>query len=105
MPLLRGNVYWATFNDKVGEKPWLVVSNNQRNARLHSALVARITTSRKPPLDTVVELTHADPLVGRVLCDDIDVLYEDEPHRPAGALSPATMRSVNEALRIALGLP
>jgi len=104
MPLLRGRVYWATFDEHVGEKPWLVVSNNHRNARLGSALVVRVTTSPKPPLASIVELTHEDPLVGRVLCDDITVLYSDDPYRPDGTLSPGTMQAVDAALKVALGL-
>ena len=104
MPLLRGQVYWATFDERIGEKPWLVVSNNQRNARLGSALVVRVTTSPKPPLASIVELTHEDPLAGRVLCDDITVLYSDEPYRLAGTLSQGTMRAVDAALKVALAL-
>ena len=98
------NVYWATFDERIGEKPWLVVSNNQRNTRLGSALVVRMTTSQKPPLASIVELGSDDPLVGRVLCDDITVMYSDDPYRPAGALSPRTMQAVDAAVKVALGL-
>lgn len=104
MPLLRGQVYWATFDEEIGEKPWLVVSNNQRNTRLGSALVVRVTTSPKPPLASIVELTHEDPLAGRVLCDDITVLYSDDSRRPAGTLSPRSMQAVDAGLKVALGL-
>jgi mRNA interferase MazF len=103
MAFVRGNVYCADLTG-AGEKPWLVVSNNARDRALGSALVARLTTTAKPPLASVVELNQADPLVGRVLCDDITTIYDDDPHRHAGALSPGTRSAVASALRVALGL-
>jgi mRNA interferase MazF len=103
MAFVRGNVYFADLTG-AGEKPWLVVSNNARNRALGSALVARITTTVKPPLASIVELDHTDPLVGRVLCDDITTIYNDDPHRHAGGLSLGTMGAVAVALRVALGV-
>lgn len=104
MILSRGNVYWADLGH--GEKPWLVVSNNARNNALPSALVARITTTtKKPDIDSVVQLEHADlPLVGRVLCDEVETLYEDEVSRHGGALTPGTMMRVDRGLRAAFAL-
>lgn len=105
MTPLRGRVYAAVVNERLGEKYYLVVSNNQRNRRLDDVLVVRLTTSRKPALDSIIELTPADqPLVGRVLCDDIEALYADEITRELGALSPGTMRHVDDGLRVALSL-
>ncbi len=49
-----------------GDKPFLVVSNNARNAKLDDCLAVRVTTSHTPDLASIVELTAADPLVGRV---------------------------------------
>jgi mRNA interferase MazF len=98
----RGQVYWADLG--AGRKPYLIVSNNSRNRHLGSALAARITTTTKPPITSVVELGPADPLVGRVLCDDLTVLYPDDHAEPAGALTVATMRRVDAALRVALAL-
>jgi mRNA interferase MazF len=102
MALARGQVYWADIG--AGRKPYLVVSNNSRHRHLGTALVVRATTTAKPSLDSIVELGAADPLVGRVLCDDITVLYGDDAVEPAGALSPATMRRVDAGLRVALAL-
>lgn len=86
-----------------GAKPWLVVSNNQRNRALDTVLVARISTTLKP-LPTRVDLTGDDPLVGQVLCDDLEQVYSDELGARLGALSPATVRGVATGLRLALGL-
>ncbi len=100
-PPLRGQVYRVDLGH--GLKPWLVVSNNPRNARLDAVIAARITTSVTPAaLPTVVALSSADPLVGHVLCDDLVPLYRDELTILLGALNARTMRAVSAALRIAL---
>jgi mRNA interferase MazF len=99
---VRGRVYWADLG--YGRRPWLVVSNNRRNARFEDCLVARITTTSKPPDEpTVVRLAAADQLAGSVLCDDITRAYHDEL-TDAGALTKATMDRVNDGLRAALAL-
>ncbi len=100
----RGRCYFARIAE-VGEiKPFLVVSGNQRNRALDSFLAVRITTSRKPALASVVELGPLDPLVGRVLCDEIGVVYRHEVTGEAGAVSRDTMRRVEQGLHAALGL-
>ncbi|MFC9140910.1 type II toxin-antitoxin system PemK/MazF family toxin [Streptomyces bacillaris] len=100
---VRGRVYMADLEGD-GPKPWLVVSRAVRNQKLRDVLVVRITTSKKPDLETIVELGPHDPLVGRVLCDDIGPLYRDEIKVDVGALSPATMAKVAAALRVSLAL-
>jgi mRNA interferase MazF len=102
--LTRGQVYWATVDDR--RKPWLVVSNNARNRALGSCLAVRLTTSAKPQLASIIELGDADaPLVGRVLCDDIVELYPERDRMdPLAPLRPATMRRVDAGLKVALAL-
>jgi len=100
----RGQVYWATFDATLGRKPWLVVSNNARNRNLGDVLVARITTTPKPRISSIVELPPGECVTGSVLCDDIIAMYEDDSPELAGAMSPRTMRDVDRALAAALGL-
>ena len=102
MAFIRGNVYFIDLG--YGEKPFVVVSNNQRNRSLGSALAVRITTTPKPSLASIVELGLTEPVIGKVLCDDIETIYDDEPHRHAGALSPAALAGVGLSLKIALAL-
>jgi len=100
-PPIRGQVFRVDLG--FGSKPWLVVSNNQRNRNLQTVIAARITTTRKnAELPTIVELSSDDPLVGFVLCDDLIQLYRAELDYPDGALSVMTMMRVSNALRIAL---
>ena len=100
---LRGNIYFVRTD--YGDKPFVVVSNNARNAAFDSAIAVRITTTPpKSPRPSVVALTAQDPLVGYVVCDSIETLWNDEPARPAGALTRTTLYEVGEGLKAALGL-
>lgn len=99
---VRGRVYMADIGS--GRKPWLIVSNNVRNQVLQDCLAVRITTSAKPDLPTIVDLGRNDPLVGRVLCDDIALLYREDLDEDRGALSPQTMMKVAAGLRAALAV-
>ena len=99
----RGRVYATDLG--YGRKPWLVVSNNARNAHLATCLALRITTTpnvRERP--TVVVLGSGDPLVGRVLCDDLEQIGCDDFVGDLGALTPSTMIAVAGGLRAALAL-
>ena len=102
MTFLRGQIYFLDLG--YGEKPWVVVSNNSRNRALGSALVARVTTSRKQPLPSIVDLDSQDPVVGSVICDDIETIYTDDEPRFGGAVSLETLKRINAALRVAFGL-
>ncbi|MFJ3903197.1 type II toxin-antitoxin system PemK/MazF family toxin [Streptomyces sp. NPDC090025] len=99
---MRGRLYRADLG--FGLKPWLVVSNNARNQKLDECLVVRITTSDKPDIPSIVELSPADPAVGRILCDDLGPMYRDDIKADLGALSAQTMARVATALRHVLAL-
>jgi len=102
--LVRGRVYGAVLSERLGEKPYLVVSNNRRNRALDTVLAVRVTTSPKPALASIVATTSDDPIAGHVLCDDIVEVWPDEIRRDLGACSPTTMKRVGDGLRAALGL-
>jgi mRNA interferase MazF len=98
---MRGQVFRVDLGH--GPKPWVVVSNNQRNRNLQTVIAARITTTHgRAQLPTIVELSGDDPLVGCVLCDDLVQLYRDELDHLDGALSVTTMMRISSAIRIAL---
>ena len=103
-PLVRGRVYGAKLENFPTEKYYLVVSNNRRNRQLDSALAVRLTTTRKPDMESIVPLGRSEAFNGSVLCDDIVELWEDEITRDLGAMSPAAMQQVNAGLAAALGL-
>jgi mRNA interferase MazF len=97
----RGQVYRCDLG--YGPKPWLVVSNNSRNRLLSEVVAIRLTTTVRV-LPTWVELSPADPLAGHANADCIEQLGKDELGDYLGALSPASMRKVNDALKVALAL-
>ncbi|HEV2374134.1 MAG TPA: type II toxin-antitoxin system PemK/MazF family toxin [Streptosporangiaceae bacterium] len=105
--LLRGRIYGAVFEHTkdVGEKYYLVMSNNRRNAAFPQVLAVRMTTTRpKGPRPSVVEVDRTGVFTGYAVCDDIVELYPDEVTRERGALSPREMERVEAGLRAALGL-
>lgn len=103
-PLIRGQVIRADIG-LAEPKLFVVVSNNRRNKNLGQVLAVRLTTTPKPPIPSIVPLSHDDGLTGSVVCDDIVEIYEDEVQHVVSALTPASIRAVNEGLRAALDLP
>jgi len=97
----RGQVYRCDLG--YGLKPWLVVSNNSRNRLLSDVIAIRLTTTARE-LPTWVKLSPADRLTGYANADCIEQLGKDELGEYLGALSPASMHSINDALKIALAL-
>ena len=103
--LVRGRIYRARPSGFAEDKFFVVISNNMRNRNLDSVLVARFTTTPKPSLPSIVDIPDGEPLSGgRVICDDIYDLYEDEVKQDIGALSPLTMSAINRGLKAALAL-
>jgi mRNA interferase MazF len=103
-PLVRGRVYAAKLNNLETEKYFVVVSNNRRNRQLSQVLAVRLTTTPKPAMPSIVELPAGEVFVGRVVCDNIIELYEDEVLRDLGALSPKAILGIGLGLKAALGL-
>jgi mRNA interferase MazF len=97
----RGQVYRCDLG--YGAEPWLLVSNNARNRLLSAVIAVRLTTTARE-LPTWVKLSAADPLTGYANADCIEQLGKDELGEYLGALTPVTMRAVNQALAVALAL-
>jgi mRNA interferase MazF len=103
--LLRGTIYAATLPHIGAEKLFVVVSNNRRNRHLESALAARITTTLKQNISSIVPIDHGEPVNGRVCCDDIELLLPEDCRTSRGAFSPKMMRKIEGGLRAAFGIP
>ena len=102
-PLLRGQVIRV----EIGlpePKLFLVVSNNRRNRQLPQVLAARLTTTQKPTLTSVVEIIHPEVFIGRVVCDDIVEIYEEDVIQILGGLTASTMQQVSIGLAAALDI-
>lgn len=103
--MVRGRIYRFRLSGLDGEKYFVVVSNNARNRALPSVLGVRFTTSVKPTLPSIVEIPDTEVLPGgRVVCDDIVELFQDEVTADMGAVSPAVMAMIDTGLKSALAL-
>jgi mRNA interferase MazF len=61
--------------------------------------------AKLPAIPSIVPLGPADhPLVGKILCDDVIEVYDEDVAQDSGAVTPATMRKVEDGLREAFGL-
>ena len=106
MTVYRGQIIQAWVEGLDEPKLFLVVSNNRRNAsRLGTVLAVRMTTTVKPDLPSIVVLPKHESFTGRIMCDDIEPIYDDQVIKTIGAVSPQTMALVNQALKVALDLP
>src|ERR1700737_4026488 len=96
---------YSVYLEHVGsDKLFVVVSNNQRNRNLDEALAAGITTSLKPHISSIIEIDPGEPVHGRVLCDDIELIYREDVQSVHGGFSPRMMAKINDGLRAALNL-
>jgi mRNA interferase MazF len=102
---IRGEVWAVKLPDVEEDKYAVVISNNDRNRKLNSVLVARMTTAPKAPIPTRVPVAAADdPVHGAVACDDVHTLSKGKLKRRIGALTYPTMQRVAQGLRIAMSL-
>ncbi|HLA67416.1 MAG TPA: type II toxin-antitoxin system PemK/MazF family toxin [Acidimicrobiia bacterium] len=102
---LRGTVWGFRFEPDAVPEPALIVSNNARNESSWPHVhVVRITTASKQPRATIVEIPPGEGVAGRVICDDLAPVPKAQLGDRMGALSPATMRRVDQALKAVLAL-
>lgn len=104
---VRGRVHrvYLDTGEQDERKPFLVVSNNQRNADLGDCPAVRLRPTRREPRTTRVPLGPADPPPrGFVSCDEITHVFDDELLEDPGALSHVTMTAVGKGLKTALAL-
>lgn len=103
--LLRGQV-WAVDLPDVGEKFFVIVSNNNRNASRYPRVhLARLTARPQPPLPSIVRLDAHDFGGGYVLCDEVAPVSKDRLKRQVGVISPVGMRRVADAIKHVFSLP
>jgi mRNA-degrading endonuclease toxin of MazEF toxin-antitoxin module len=103
---LRRQIWWADLGLEELKRV-VVVSNNARHRQLGDAVVVRLTTKNKPALPSIVRFEPEEMAEGTrcyALADDLWVLQRRWFTRPIGALTPAQMRRVDEAIHVALDL-
>ncbi len=106
LPVSRGQIWWVDVG--LGEnKRFVVVSNNVRNRSLQDVLGVRLTTADKPDIPSIVEFGPGEVADTRcfAVADDIWLVRKDWLRDRLGALTPAQMERVGEALVVALDIP
>jgi mRNA interferase MazF len=101
----RGEVYWVTFASPIGRRPVLVVQNDVGNRSSPSTIVAHVSATPRPDYPFLVALDAVE--LGKpawVHCETINTLPVSLLEGRHGVLTPASMRRVDEALRLSLGL-
>ena len=101
--LRRGQVIRA----EVGQsepKLFAIVSNNSRNRNFDQVLAVRMTTTTKHERPSIIELGSSEAFNGRIICDDIETIWEDEVLAVLGGLSPKAMQELYGGLMAALGI-
>lgn len=101
----RGQVWWVDVGLSEN-KLFVVVSNNARNRKLRDVVMVRLTTANKPDIPSIVEFDPGEITDPRcfAVADDVWMIGKEWLRDRVGALTPAQMERVNQALRVALGL-
>ncbi len=97
----------------IKRRPVVVVQNDRNNGRLHSAIVAQITSNTKlatkEPTQVLVDISSPEgkqtglTLVSAVKCENLYVKLQCDM-RKIGVLPPSLMQQVNAALKSSLDL-
>ncbi|MDI3317661.1 MAG: type II toxin-antitoxin system PemK/MazF family toxin [Bacillota bacterium] len=112
-PVLRGDIYYADLSPVVGSeqggvRPVLVIQNDIGNRYSPTVIVAAITSQTgKAPMPTHVELAPAESGLGRasvVLLEQIRTIDKRRLRERVARLDRRTMKRVDEALRVSVGL-
>jgi mRNA-degrading endonuclease toxin of MazEF toxin-antitoxin module len=101
----RGQIWWVDIGLKE-HKRFVVVSNNVRNRTLRDVVMVRLTTADKPDIPSIVVFGAGEISQTRcfAVADDVWMIGKEWLRERVGALTPAQMECVSEALRVALDL-
>ena len=104
----RGEIWWitndgATGCEQRGIRPALIVSNDLCNTHSPVIQMVPLTCARKKPLPTHVVFT-LDGRRSTIMCEQICAVDKDRLTLRKGEADEKTMRAVERAMRIQLGM-
>lgn len=101
----RGEVWWAEFPLPTGRRPVLLISRNEAYAIRTELTVAQITrTMRGIPVEVGLDAEDGMPETCVVNMDTITTVSKARLGRLIATLSESKMRTVDKAIKYALGL-
>ena len=108
----RGEVWLADLNptrghEQAGQRPVVIISDDIMNDGPSGLVIVLPMTSTLRPIPSQVRVSPPEGGVrnkSAVLCEAVRSISIDRLARRWGALSPATMRHVEDCVRILLGL-
>ena len=109
---VRGDIWLADLNpikgrEQAGMRPCLVISVNQFNQSLAELVIVIPLTSKAKGIRTHVPLVHPEGGVREqsfIKCEDVRSISTERLTSRWGSVSSATMRTVEDCLRILMGL-
>jgi mRNA interferase MazF len=109
--IIRGDIYYAELDPVMGSeqgglRPVLVLQNNRGNAYSPTIIVAAITTREKPQLPSHLSLSSVPELKAgsALLLEQLRTIDKLRLRRYIDSAPPETMRLVDTALAVSLGL-
>lgn len=104
----RGEIWWITNDGQLGceqrgIRPALIVSNDLCNTHSPVIQMVPLTCARKKPMPTHVVFT-LDGRRSTIMCEQICAVDKGRIQKFKGKISPDTMRLVERAMRIQLGM-
>src|SRR5271155_1784786 len=110
----RGEIYLVSFDPTVGReinktRPALVIQNNFGNRYGDLTIVSAITSKISPvpyPVEVIVQpsRTNGLHLPSAILLDQVPTIDKQRLIKRLGVIDPSTMKQVEEAIQISLGL-
>lgn len=104
----RGDVYWVNLDPTIGSeinkrRPCLIISNDVGNEVSRRVIVAPITSSVKEiyPFEVKVEIQERK---GKALLDQVRAIDKQRLCGKIATLDLDTMKNVDKALKVSLGL-
>ncbi len=108
----RGDVYYVSFDPTIGveikkTRPALIIQNDIGNVHSSATIVAAITSTARGAFPYEVALRAGEgglPKDSLILLNQIRTIDKKRLGRKTGTVSAATMKDVDEAIAISLGL-
>jgi mRNA interferase MazF len=108
----RGEVYYVAFDPTVGveirkTRPALIIQNDVGNTHSSATIVAAITSTTREAYPYEVALQSGEgglPKDSIVLLNQVRTIDKQRLRKKLGVVSPETMRKVDRAIAISLGM-